>query len=185
MNVPDRDRVRLSGREIVLRPTELDDAAAAFAIQSDWEVTRMLAGARFPPDRAEIERWFRDHPREWRDGEAFRFAIVHASELIGIADIEAIRGDSGSLGYWLSPRVWGLGIATEAAGLLVDFGFGELGLAELRAGHAADNPASGRVLQKLGFVQVATTRLTSRSRGEEIDHHRYLLRRGLPNLISS
>jgi RimJ/RimL family protein N-acetyltransferase len=139
----------------------------------------MLAGSRFPPDRAELGGWFDDHPREWRDGEAFRFAIEREGELVGIADIEAIRGESGSLGYWLSPRVWGLSIATEAARLLVDFGFGELGLAELRAGHAAGNHASGRVLQKLDFELVTTARLVSRSRGEEIDQCRYLLRREL------
>lgn len=177
MNVPDRDRVRLSGQAIALRPTEPGDADAAFTIQSHWEVARMLAGARFPPDRAELAGWFHDHPREWRDGEAFRFAIDRAGELVGIADIEAIRGESGSLGYWLAPNVWGLGLATEAARLLVDFGFYQIGLAELRAGHAADNHASGRVLRKLGFALVATTRLMSRSRGEEIDQCRYLLRR--------
>ena len=47
---------------------------------------------------------------------------------------------------------WGLGYASEAARALMDWGRDQLGARVFVAGHFADNPASGKVLRKLGFV---------------------------------
>jgi len=57
------------------------------------------------------------------------------------------------LGYWLSPSLWRRGITTEAATAVLSFGFDQLGLSRITSGHAEDNPASGKVLRKLGFVE--------------------------------
>jgi RimJ/RimL family protein N-acetyltransferase len=50
---------------------------------------------------------------------------------------------------------WGRGIATEAARLLLDFAFGEVGLHRVFAVVDEDNPASIRVVEKLGFRREA------------------------------
>ncbi|UYN94495.1 MAG: GNAT family N-acetyltransferase [Enhydrobacter sp.] len=173
----DPGSVRLQTARLVLRPTAARDAGRAFEIQSDWNVTRMLAMAGFPPDRNEIDQWFAAHPHEWRAGEAFRFAVEREERLIGVVDVDAICDGGGSLGYWFEQSSWGRGVATEAARAVVDFAFREVGLSQLRAGHAADNPSSGRVLVKLGFRHVDTIELQSRSRGEIIAQCRYTLRR--------
>ena len=55
------------------------------------------------------------------------------------------------LGYWVGKPFWGRGYATEAAGSIVDFGFDQLGLNRITAGHMVRNPASGRVMQKIGM----------------------------------
>jgi len=60
---------------------------------------------------------------------------------------------------------------------VVAFAFRDVGLTRLPSGHAADNPASGNVLLKLGFRPLAATRRPSRSRGEDILHQSYLLTR--------
>ena len=166
---------RLETERLVLRPTVEEDAARAFEIQSDWEVTRMLTQASFPPCREEIARWFADHPREWSCGEAYRFAVEHGGRLIGIADIDQIVGGEGELGYWFEQASWGKGFASEAAAAVVRFAFVEAGATRLRSGHAADNPASGRVLLKLGFKLCDTVERVSRSRGETILVRRFLL----------
>ena len=54
-------------------------------------------------------------------------------------------------GYWLTPDAWGRGYATEAGRAMVSAARYTLGLRRLKAGHFVDNPASGRVLTKLGF----------------------------------
>jgi RimJ/RimL family protein N-acetyltransferase len=64
--------IQLNTAHVVLRPTVAADAERAFEIQSNWEVTRMLAMAAFPPERAEIERWFAAHSQEWLAGSAYR-----------------------------------------------------------------------------------------------------------------
>ena len=67
-----------------------------------------------------------------------------------------------------SPSAWGRGYATEAGRAVVAIARHALGLKRLNAGHFIDNPASGRVLTKLGFR--ATGRVEprhSRARGGE------------------
>ncbi|PSJ63087.1 GNAT family N-acetyltransferase [Pseudaminobacter soli (ex Li et al. 2025)] len=166
---------RIVTERLVLRPTGAADAERAFEIQSDWEVTRMLRMASFPPDREEIRRWFADHEREWAGGEAYRFAVELRGRLIGVADIDEISGREAELGYWFERVSCGRGYALEAAQAVVRFAFGAIGLSKLRSGHAADNQASGNVLLKLGFQPLDTARVVSRPRGQEITQRRYVL----------
>jgi ribosomal-protein-alanine N-acetyltransferase len=177
MDVRDPSSIRLMTARLELRPTTAADADRAVDIQSDWNVTRMLAMASFPPDRDEITRWFASHPEEWRAGAAYRFGVEWQGRLIGLVDIDEIRDGHGDLGYWFERASWGQGFATEAARAVVGFAFRNVGLSGLRAGHAADNLASGRVLLKLGFLHIETVRLRSRSRGEDITQCRYAMRR--------
>jgi RimJ/RimL family protein N-acetyltransferase len=62
------------------------------------------------------------------------------------------------LGYWIARPFWGQGIATEAGRALLDTARESLRLPRLVAGHFTDNPASGRVLEKLGFRPTGVTR---------------------------
>jgi ribosomal-protein-alanine N-acetyltransferase len=168
-------RRRIATRRLTLRPTEASDAERAFDIQSDWDVTRMLRLASFPPDLAEIRRWFADHARQWSAGEAYRFAIELGGRLIGVVDIDNVGQEDGVLGYWLEKAAWGQGHAFEAAQAAVGFALCEVGLSALRAGHASDNAASERVLSKLGFHPLDTVQRLSRPRGEMIWQRRYIL----------
>jgi RimJ/RimL family protein N-acetyltransferase len=54
------------------------------------------------------------------------------------------------MGYWIARAYWGRGFATEACSALVEIARA-LGLARLEGSHFLDNPASARVLEKLGF----------------------------------
>lgn len=170
-------RATLATERLVLRPSERDDATRALEIQSDFEVTRMLRLARFPPDLEETVAWFSEHRQEWLSGTAYRFAVLHDDRMIGLIDIDEVAGGEGDLGYWFERANWGQGFATEAARAVVVFAFRDVGLTRLRSGHAADNPASGNVLAKLGFRPVAATRRPSRSRGHAILHQSYVLTR--------
>jgi RimJ/RimL family protein N-acetyltransferase len=55
------------------------------------------------------------------------------------------------LGYWLGADYWGVGYATEASGEMLRYGFEKVGLNRIFASHFKHNPASGRVLKKLGM----------------------------------
>jgi [ribosomal protein S5]-alanine N-acetyltransferase len=55
------------------------------------------------------------------------------------------------MGYWIGVPYWGRGYCTEAAGALLAHAFGPLGLHRVHATHLTRNPASGRVMQKLGM----------------------------------
>lgn len=168
---------RIFTDRLVLRPTGIADADRAFEIQSDWEITRMLRMAAFPPDRDDIGRWFGDHEREWISGEAYRFAVELRGRFIGVVDVDEIVGGEGELGYWFEKASWGHGYAFEATRAIVNFASAEVGLSRLLSGHAVDNPASGKVLRKLGFQPYDIVPQASLSRGEDILHQRYTLLR--------
>lgn len=170
---------RLTTARLLLRPTVVSDVGRAFDIQSDWNVTRMLRMARFPPDQEEIRRWFAGHGREWRAGEAYRFGVECAGRFIGLVDLDEVCAGWGDVGYWFERASWGHGYALEAARAVVHFAFNEVGLSGLRSGHAEDNAASRRVLLRLGFRYVDTVRVKSRARGEDITQYRYALQRSL------
>jgi ribosomal-protein-alanine N-acetyltransferase len=167
-------RQPLKTDRLLLRPTHADDAARAFEIQTDWEVTRMLSLASFPPNRLEIEHWFADHAREWEAGQAFRFAIEIDEQMVGLVDIDGIDEHEGSLGYWLDRAVWGRGYAFEAALAVTRFADEEAHIRKLTAGHAHDNPASGRILAKLGFRCLDIVERFSRPRQQNISQWRYV-----------
>ena len=83
----------------------------------------------------------------------------------------------GDLGYELHPEHWGRGYATEAAFALVNFGFQELGLNRISSWCIADNDASARVLERLGFRQEGRLRRHQHFKGRWWDTLLYALLR--------
>ena len=162
---------------LILRPTERDDAERALAIQSNWHVCKNLRMAAYPPTFEDLDRWFAKHGNERIAGTAYRFAIMVNAEMAGVIDIDEIDEDGGDLGYWLDQKYWGKGFAQEAGRAMVVFAFEKLALKRLRSGHAVDNPASGRVLQALGFKHIEDAVIRSRARECTIEQRRYALER--------
>lgn len=93
--------------------------------------------------------------------------------LVGGAGLH--RSDAGAheLGYWITPDAWGRGYATEAARAVLAIA-DTLRIPEVSACHFVDNPASGRVLRKLGFRPTGEQVLAHcRARGGEVPALRY------------
>lgn len=168
-------RTTLSTQRLILRPSEAGDAARAFEIQSNPQVTLTLRIPSFPPVRRDLETWFAGHEREWREGSAYRFAILLDGRMIGMVDLSEVNDRRAGLGYWLDQPHWGAGFMTEAACEAVRFGFETLGLREIFSGHFLNNPASGRVLLALGFRPDEESQVFSTPRGQMLPHRRYLL----------
>ncbi|WP_255602592.1 GNAT family N-acetyltransferase [Glacieibacterium megasporae] len=124
-------------------------------IAGDWEVARRLA--RMPhPYTISNAQFFIDVvvPSElvwsivWRSSE----------RVVGIIGLTPKEGSppTAELGYYVAQTEWGKGIATEAGAQVVAFGTDLFGRQQLTSGYFVDNPASGRVLDKLGFKPVGT-----------------------------
>ncbi|MBT8326768.1 MAG: GNAT family N-acetyltransferase [Bacteroidia bacterium] len=85
----------------------------------------------------------------FKNEERYVFAITQKTEdeLIGEIGIHLdSEHNRAEIGYWIGEPFWGLGIATEAVGAILKFGFEELLLNKIHATHYVDNPASGKVL---------------------------------------
>jgi RimJ/RimL family protein N-acetyltransferase len=146
------DRPVLHSERLVLRvPTE-HDIPSIIAIAGDWEIASRLARMPHPYGEAEA-RFFLDTivPAE------LVWLIVERSSDLVIGCVGIAQDDDSpetvELGYYVAREHWGRGIATEAGSVILAYGIGLVGRSRMTAGHFADNPASGRVLEKLGFRQ--------------------------------
>ena len=120
-------------------------------IVGDWDVARRLGRVPYPYG-ADDARFFLEQvvPNEW----VWAVTVQGSGVLVGTIGLTPEESaDTAELGYWLSPAFWGQGITTEAARAVVSYGFDGLGLPVLTSGYFEDNPASGRVLRKLGFIE--------------------------------
>lgn len=102
------------------------------------------------------EQWIGSQSALFIAGEAVRCAVtlLDNGELIGGLGLSvAPRHRRAELAYWLGVSYWNQGYMTEAVGALVNYGFTKLGLHKITASHFARNPASGRVMQKIGMTQ--------------------------------
>ncbi len=143
---------------LLLRPGWMEDAPALFQAICDEHVIRNLASAPWPYSLSDAEAFL---AREGRSPADARWLISlrtdGAPQLIG--SIGFGRDGSGDLefGYWIARSHWGQGFATEAGRAVLDIARTALRLDRLVAGHFIDNPASGRVLKKLGFRETGET----------------------------
>jgi ribosomal-protein-alanine N-acetyltransferase len=156
MDSHDISPVTIEGERMTLREVNVDDLPAAMHWAGDPEFFRHLAVA--PPTDAAYEREFlrtiaaqaTTNPR--RD---YHLGVVlnTTDELIGLVrlSISVPEHRGADIGFGLRRDRWNQGFATEAATLLVDFGFRRLGLHRVFAYHHPGNVASGRVMTKLGM----------------------------------
>ena len=153
---------------LLLRPGFPEDAPALVAAIADEAVVKHLAVVPWPYTLRDAEA-FLVSPRdpvlpallifERTDGEP---------RLIGSCGLARRPSGAVELGYWISRSHWGRGFATEACGALVDIARA-LGLSSLEGSHFIDNPASARVLEKLGFTPIGLIApRMSCARGEEV-----------------
>ena len=70
-----------------------------------------------------------------------------------------IAEDHAEVGYWIARPYWGKGICTEALQMVIDYCFNEKGFTILWGDYFPSNPASGRVMEKCGFVDTGVETL--------------------------
>lgn len=165
------------GPRVALRLPEMADAADIADGLASWDVVKNLTRVPHPYTLADAVQWIGQH-QSARDGARndFPFAIVTGDGLIGVVGVH-LRTNETELGYWLRQSAWGQGYATEAARLALAFAFDELDLSDVEAGYFADNPASGRVLTKLGFAYTGDESRFSLARDCDVACRRMILPR--------
>ena len=171
--------MQLTTERLVLREFREDDWRAVLDYQRDPLYLRYYPWE----DRSEADaREFVDMFRGWQAEQPrrrFQLAITRRDDggLIGNCGVRRKPGNEweADIGYELSPRYWGCGYATEAAWAMVDCGFRELGLRRISSWCIADNVASARVLERLGFKQEGRLRSNEFFKGRWWDTLLYAL----------
>jgi RimJ/RimL family protein N-acetyltransferase len=138
-----------------------------------------------PYPEGEAEAWIAGHPAAFRSGDLVIFAVTTPEDgLVGAAGL-MLEQEAGiaELGYWIGVPFWGRGYATEAARAVVRYGFDALALERIAARAFSRNPASSRVLRKIGMMHEGTQRKALLKSGELLDMELYAILREdpLPN----
>lgn len=143
---------------LLLRPFTQEDAPRVQLLVSDKRISEMVANIPHPyPDGAASE-WISTHHSGWEQGVRTHFAISDKTSNVLMGAISLVVVDpkiepsEAELGYWLGVEYWGHGFITEASQRVIKLGFDELGVGCIYARCLSNNPASGRVLEKAGFI---------------------------------
>jgi len=164
---------------LLLRPGFPEDAPALAAAIADKAIARSLATVPWPYRMRDAEA-FLASPRDPVLPSLLIFERTDgAPQLIGACGLGRRPSGAVEMGYWITRSYWGRGFATEACSALIAIARA-LGLSTLEGSHFLDNPASARVLEKLGFEQIGiiAPRLSC-ARGQEVPARLMRLRLGI------
>lgn len=139
---------------LVLRPFAIGDAADVQRLAGDPRVAATTLNIPHPYEDGMAETWIAGHAPGWEAGREVVFAITLDGALAGAVGLVIERAHRrAELGYWIGVPFWNRGLATEAARAVLDWAFESLALHKVLARHVPANPASGRVMEKLGMAR--------------------------------
>ena len=164
----------LRTERLVLRPPLPHDAEQIAARIGVKDVAWNLGSAPYPYQLSDAEDWVDRVPKGWVEDTAYVLVITHQDAgVIGCVGLDLKPMDVWEIGYWLAQDWWGQGFVTEAARAVMNWAEEDMDIQHFASGHFVDNPASGRVLLKLGFEPCGEVELFGRARGEKALAVRY------------
>jgi RimJ/RimL family protein N-acetyltransferase len=147
-------RPTLSTHRLKLRPFELSDVDEVVRLAGAREVADTTLHIPHPYSLNDAVDWIASQEIAFDRGDADNFALERRSDgqLLGALGLHFNR-DHGyaEMGYWIGVPFWNQGYCTEACSRVLKFAFEKLKLNRVQARHFSRNPASGRVMQKMGM----------------------------------
>src|SRR5712691_7426801 len=149
-----KERETLATTRLILRPFTLGDARDVQRLAGDREIASTTLNVPHPYEDGMAEQWIGTHQEKYERGELVNFAIVRRADnaLMGAIGLRINSQHAhAELGYLLGKPYWNASYCTEAAQAVVAYGFEVLRLHRIHASYMTRNPASGRVMQKIGM----------------------------------
>lgn len=141
----------IRSERLFLRPAWPEDWAELHAVIDDVAVVRNLARAPWPYRQDDARAFVSRMQNPLHPDFLVTLPGADGARIIGCAGIAPGEKGAVELGYWIARDHWGRGYATEAARAVLSVAR-VLRHGRIEASHFLDNPASGRVLRKLGFA---------------------------------
>lgn len=167
--------VTIKTKRLLLRPPARDDIPRLVPLINNFKIASMVSRIPYPYGRLEAEAWLTLLETVNR-ADDLHLAIIAEEGYAGGVGLHP-REDGHELGYWVGEPFWARGYASEAGRALLAYAFDKLALSHVRSGHYSDNPASGRVLHKLGFRYTHNAERYCLARGCAVDSRELLLTR--------
>ena len=161
---------------LALRPHRMSDADAIAQSLNDFQVSRMLARVSSPYDRQDAAEWLSVATTDLFEGWAL--AITAGDDVhIGCVSFERRRGEW-HLGYWLNRFYWRRGYMSEAVSAVLERFSRRMPETAVHSGVFADNPASLKLQEKLGFRMTGCSEIYSFARNTMVTHVETMLKPG-------
>ena len=165
-------------RLVLSQPIVSDLNDVVFQVNSTSEISENTLSLPFPYREENAHFWFKMAEDGFANKDAFIFGIREKEnlKLIGAVGLHLdVAHHKAEVGYWLGKSFWNNGYVSEALQEVLKFGFEELKLNKIYASHFHHNPASGKVLEKNGFVFEAELKQEILKNGKYLDLFRYAL----------
>ena len=148
-----KEQPTLITERLILRPHSLQDTKDLQRLISDREIASTSTNIPHPYTLEDAVEFLSKRQENYEKTGSPQFAITHKDGYFigGIGLRINKENEIGELGYWIGKPYWGQGYCTEAAHAVVRYGFETLGLNRIHARYMTRNPASGRVMQKIGM----------------------------------
>ncbi|MCB0637238.1 MAG: GNAT family N-acetyltransferase, partial [Lewinella sp.] len=149
----------LHTERLILRQLRSEDLPALARHANNRKIAEQIINLPHPYGEPQAAMRMAYVVQGFKERSRFVFAIIHREreELIGEVSLHLHGEKTAQLGYWLGEPFWGQGLATEAAKAVLTFGQETLALDRIEGSCYIDNPASERVLRKIGLQAGGTT----------------------------
>lgn len=162
----------LETKRLIMRKISKCDMRDIFEYSSDPCVPKYLFWSPHE-DISDTKRYLRVITSFYRRAKFYEWALVlkDSGKMIGTCGFVSFDeyNNNAEIGYVINSKYWSLGLATEAARRVVEFGFSELGLSRIEGRYIIENTASRRVLEKCGMSYEGTLKGAINCKGERRD----------------
>lgn len=150
------EQSNIETENLILRPYTLADSQMLTKLAGDIRVAKTTLNIPHPYSDDLAKEWISTCEHNWLNRTGISYAVIlkSCSQLVGTASLVSISGEEAELGYWIGHEFWGKGYGTEAASALVQQAFEKFSISVIIAEHLSSNPASGKVMTKIGMVKV-------------------------------
>lgn len=146
--------LHLETERLKLRPFSLADVADVQRLAGDRAIADTTLSIPHPYKDGDAKEWIAKHQQDVEEGKRITFAVTRKPDgiLIGSISLMGIAaGHKAELGYWIGRSYWNQGFCTEACREILRYAFSDLDLFRVHGHHFSRNPASGRVMRKIGM----------------------------------
>ncbi|MBM6618072.1 GNAT family N-acetyltransferase [Bacillus suaedaesalsae] len=172
----DNQKKTITTNRLLLRLFQKTDANTVTKLCNNYNIYKNTLYLPYPYSIDDALSWIEHHVENSNRNKLYEFAITdkRSGTLYGaIALSHNQKFNNGEIAYWIGEEFWGKGYATEAAEAILQFAFYEKQYHKVFARYFNSNPASGRVMQKLGMIKegVLIDHVRKEDRYEDLIHY--------------
>jgi ribosomal-protein-alanine N-acetyltransferase len=172
MEVP----LKIETERLILSPLKESDIPLITEYLQEKIISDNTSNIPHPYSESDARTWIKMSDDALKSNTGYTFAIREKEgKIIGAIGLHDRGDDKAELGYWIAVPFWNKGFATEAAAAILNFGIKELKFHKIYATHFIHNPASGKIMEKIGMQKEAVLKDHIKKEGQYLDIQMYSL----------